>query len=71
MYAMDICYGMKLVVTGMDASCVLVEKNSVKMALSFTKGMRFADCKQWTIDVNDYGSVYYDVEIGTFRGTFR
>lgn len=32
-----------------------------QMARSFIKGMRFADSKRWTIDVNDYGEIYYDV----------
>ena len=31
------------------------------MARSVTKGMRFADPQRWTIDINDYGGVYYDV----------
>ena len=33
----------------------------LNMTLAFFKGMRFAGPKTWTIDVNEYGKVYYDV----------
>lgn len=48
------------------------------MVRSFTKGMRFAYPKRWSIDVNDCGEVYYDIflvhkttakTIQVFKGT--
>lgn len=29
--------------------------------MSFTNGMRFANVRRWTIDVNEYGEAYYEV----------